>query len=187
MNLHEIEKLLEKYFEGETTLSEERKLRDYFASGNVPVQWKSLEGYFNFLIQEQHQHLENPSFDDKVMSYVKENKMSRLTDLRRPWIYWISGVAASILILIAVFVKFDPFGGKIEDTYNDPQTAYIEARKILLFVSAQLNKGTNTLEPVSVIETGINELKPVATYSLATGEVNRLNEVENVNKMIGRN
>jgi len=187
MNLQEIEKLLERYFEGETTLSEEQKLRDYFTSGNVPVQWKSLEGYFNFIIQEQDQHIENPAFDDKVMSYIKENKLSRLADLRRPWIYWISGVAASILILIAVFVKFDPFSSSIADTYKDPQTAYIEARKILLYVSAQLNKGTNTLEPVSVIETGINELKPVATYSLATGEVTRLNEVENVNKMIGSN
>jgi len=132
MNLHEIEKLLEKYFEGETSLSEEKQLRDFFASGDVPQRWKNLEGYFSFVIQEQDQQIEDADFDNKVMSAVKGNNLAPLIDLRRPWIYWIAGVAASVLILIAVFVKFDPFSKRIEDTYKDPQTAYLEARKILL-------------------------------------------------------
>jgi hypothetical protein len=62
MNLHEIEKLLEKYFEGETSLSEEKKLRDFFASGNVPVRWKNLEGYFSFVIREQDLQIKNADF-----------------------------------------------------------------------------------------------------------------------------
>jgi hypothetical protein len=187
MNLHEIEKLLEKYFEGETSLSEEKQLRDFFASGNVPERLKNLEGYFSFVIQEQDQQIKDKDFDNKVMSAVKGNKLAPIVDLRRPWIYWIAGVAASVLILIAVFVKFDPFTKRIEDTYKDPQTAYLEARKILLYVSTKINKGTSRLEPVTALETGLNELKPVAAFNNGLKEVNRLNEVEKVEKLIINN
>ena len=187
MNLHEIEKLLEKYFEGETSLPEETKLRDFFSAGNVPERWKGLEKYFTFMIREQDQQLQDTSFDEKVMSAVKGNKLAPIIDLHRPWIYWIAGVAAGLLILLAVFVKFDPFSRRIEDTYKDPQIAYMEARKILLFVSAKFNKGTSSLKPVTTLETGLNELKPVAAYNKGMNEVKRLDEVEKVEKFITNN
>ncbi len=187
MNLHEIEKLLEKYFEGETSLPEEKLLRDFFTSGDVPERWKDLEKYFRFISNEMSQRLSDPAFDEKIMAGIKEDKHSPLFDIHRPWIYWIAGVAASILILVAVFVKFDPFSKRIGDTYDDPQLAYAEAKKILLYVSAQFNKGTKNLEPVTTLESGLNGLKPVAAYSKAAGEVKRLNEVEKVSKMITRN
>ena len=187
MNLQEIEKLLEKYFEGETNLSEEKCLRDFFASGNVPERWKNLAKYFSYMIQEQDMKISDPGFDDRVMSAIKGDRLAPLLDLRRPWIYWIAGVAASILILVAVFVKFDPFSRSLEDTYKDPQTDYMEARKILLYVSAKFNKGTSSLEPVAALEAGLNELKPVATFNKGIGEVSRLDQVEKVDKLITNN
>lgn len=187
MNLHEIEKLLEKYFEGEASLSEEKLLRDFFTSGDVPQRLKSLEGYFSFITREKDLQLKDADFDRKVMAEIKGSNLEPLVDLRRPWIYWIAGVAASLLILVAVFVKFDPFSKKLEDTYKDPQTAYLEARKILLYVSAKFNKGTSKLEPVKTFETGINELKPVAAYNKGLNEVSRLNQVDKVEKLITNN
>lgn len=187
MNLHEIEKLLEKYFEGDTSLSEEDRLRDFFAAGQVPEKWKGLEKYFTFMAGEQALEINDPSFDEKVMSSVKENKLAPILDLHRPWIYWIAGVAAGLLILLAVFVKFDPLSGRIQDTYKDPQTAYLEARKILLYVSAKFNNGTSALKPVATLQTGLNELKPVATYDKSMEEVKRLDEVEKVEKFITNN
>ena len=187
MNLHEIEKLLEKYFAGECSLPEETKLRDFFSSGKVPERWKGLERYFSFLIQEQDQQFDDTGFDEKMMSAIKGNKLAPIIDLHRPWIYWIAGVAAGLLILLAVFVKFDPFSKRIEDTYKDPQTAYVEARKILLFVSAKFNKGTSSLKPVETLQTGLNELKPVASFNKGLNEVSRLDEVDKVEKFITNN
>jgi hypothetical protein len=187
MNLHEIELLLEKYFEGDTSLAEEQKLREFFASGNVPERWKNLEGYFIYLTHEQDQQINDPGFDDKVMSQVKEDRLARLTDLRRPWIYWISGIAASVLILVAIFVKFDPISRRVEDTYKDPEVAFNEAKKILLYVSEKFNQGTRNLEPIGTLDAGLSELKPVGAYSKVINEVKRLNEVEKVEKMITNN
>ena len=187
MNLHEIEQLLEKYFEGNTTLAEEQKLREFFASGNVPERWKNLEGYFSFLIREKDQQIADPGFDARLLSEVKEDRMSRLTDIRRPWIYWISGVAASILILVAIFVKFDPISRRVDDTYKDPEVAFNEAKKILLYVSEKFNQGTQNLDPLNSLDAGLSELKSVGAYSKVINEVKRLNEVEKVEKMITNN
>lgn len=187
MNLHEIEKLLGKYFDGDTTLSEEEQLREFFTSGNVPERWQNLEGYFRFVSGDKAGRIEDPAFDERIMASLKEGRLARLTDLKRPWIYWIAGVAASILIMVAVFVKFDPFSRGLNDTYKDPRVAYDEARKILLYVSAKFNQGTRNLDPVNALESGLTELKPVGAYNKAVNQVNRLNEVEKIEKLITNN
>ena len=49
MELNKIEKLLEKYLEGETTIFEEKELKTYFLSNEVVQhlkQYQSLFGYF---------------------------------------------------------------------------------------------------------------------------------------------
>ncbi len=187
MNLQEIEKLLERYFEGDTTLSEEEKLRVYFTSGQVPERWKDLVEYFSLISSQKQIGIDDPGFDAKIMNLIVDDKQAPVLDLRRPWIYWIAGIAATVLILVAVFVKFDPFPKKIGDTYKDPQVAYAEAKKILLYVSAQFNKGTANLDKVKAYETGVNELKAVTAYNKAVSEMNRVEEVEKVSKLIMNN
>ena len=50
MELDRIENLLEKYFEGETSIAEEKELKVYFSSGDVAQhleQYKAIFGYFS--------------------------------------------------------------------------------------------------------------------------------------------
>ena len=56
MELDRIEKLVEKYFEAETSITEEKELKDYFASSDVAPhleQYKRLFGYVVHAKQEQ--------------------------------------------------------------------------------------------------------------------------------------
>lgn len=187
MNLHEIELLLEKYFNGETSLEEEASLRDFFARPDVPRSLMGYREYFGQLVEDRELAIQSRDFDRKVMAGAGEPRINRLLDFQRPWIYWASGIAASILILLAVFIKFDPFAGRIENTYQDPQAAYQEAKRILYFVSDKLNNGTSRLQPVGSIETGMGKMKPVAAYNKGVGEITRLNQVDKANKLVTRN
>jgi len=184
MNLQEINRLLEKFFNGETSLEEEKQLRSFFSSREVPPKWQGMAEYFSFLREERTLNLGQPDFDSRLEESLAESRISRLFDLRRPWIYWAAGVAASILILVAVFVKFDPFSGKISDTYDNPEVAYVQAKKILMFVSTQLNKGTENLDQINKFDDGLKNIQPVASFNKSIDGIERLNEVDKVKEII---
>lgn len=181
MNLQEIEKMLEKYFNGESSLDEEILLQDFFLRIDLPKKFSGLKLYFEFTRNERARGIMDPAFDQKLLKKIEEPRLAKLLDIRRPWIYWASGVAASVLILIAVFVKFDPFTHPVKDTYQDPKEAYVEATKVLLYVAEKLNKGTSRLEPVARFETGLQNLKPVTAYDKGLSDISRLDHANQLN------
>jgi hypothetical protein len=44
-------------------------------------------------------------------------------------------------------------------TYDDPELAYLEARKTLLYVSQKLNYGTRELSGISKMNSGVDNLR----------------------------
>jgi hypothetical protein len=52
-NFNDIEALLDRYWEGETTLEEERALKAYFASGDVDERLRAVAPFFQALREEQ--------------------------------------------------------------------------------------------------------------------------------------
>jgi hypothetical protein len=60
MELNKIERLVEKYFDGETSVEEEKELRKYFASTDVAshlMQYKSILSIYLMRLQEYQQEL----------------------------------------------------------------------------------------------------------------------------------
>jgi hypothetical protein len=187
MNLQEIEKILEKYYNGETTLDEEKQLRMFFAGSEVPAQWKHLAGFFSYVGQEKEVKIESPEFERKFDATVGETRLSKIFDLRRPWIYWMAGVAASVLIMVAIFVKFDPLSGKINDTYDNPEVAYVQAKKILMFVSTQMNKGTKDLHQIDKFEKGLQDVQAISSFNNSLEGVSRIGEMDKIKQLISNN
>lgn len=88
-----IEELLDKYFEGETTCEEERQLRQYFTQGMVPGHLEVYRPMFAFFDEEKKSLKRLPSA--KVVNRT-------ITSFRRHLIYGFSGLAASMLIILAI-------------------------------------------------------------------------------------
>ncbi|MBL7782904.1 MAG: hypothetical protein JNM22_16870 [Saprospiraceae bacterium] len=84
--LTHIEALLEKFWEGDTTLEEERLLKAYFASGQVDDSLKSYAPFFQVLRQEQAVELQRPP----VVTEVRP-----VTYNWKPWL-----AAASVALLL---------------------------------------------------------------------------------------
>ena len=132
MELKLVEQLLEKYFQGETTIAEEKQLKAYFSSNNVAphlVKYQSLFGYFE--IQKETQFKQQLPLQPRKQNTVK----------------WI-GIAASFVVLfgLATFY-FYPSEPKHEDlgTYDNPEEAFIATQKALLMVSEQVNIGMESV------------------------------------------
>ena len=186
MKLQEIEQLLAKYYNGETSLDEERRLKEFFASEEVPVRFLAEKAQFAWLTEAGAGTLEDEKFDSSVLNRVgaAEGLLGRIME-RKSWFYTTVGMAATILILLAIFIRFEPFPKKIQDTYSDPQVAYQEAKKVLFFVSKQLNRGTDKLQPITTYDEGVRELENIRALDqglTAASKIEKYNKIEQIMK-----
>tara|TARA_R110002049_G_scaffold3795_3_gene27503 strand:- start:36201 stop:36638 length:438 start_codon:yes stop_codon:yes gene_type:complete len=135
MVLNDIEKLLEKYENGETNLKEEQQLKTYFLKENVAPH---LETY-------------KPAF-----AYFSENKQERFTkkvllNTKHPINFrWIS-VAAAVVLLFGFYMG-KSFNNNDLGTIEDPEIAFNEISKTLEMISHQFNKGTSTVGYLNEVE-----------------------------------
>lgn len=94
-----IEELIERYFEGETSAEEEKQLRSFFAAGHVPEHLSAyipLFAYFDEEIRNKEEAKKNQRSTASILLLRKEKSV------RRTLLYVLSGVAASLLFLLAL-------------------------------------------------------------------------------------
>ena len=132
MELKLVEQLLEKYFQGATTIAEEKQLEGYFASKDVAphlAKYQSLFGYFE--TQKDIQFEQKLSLQPRKQNTVK----------------WI-GIAASFIVLfgLATFYFYPSKTENVElGTFQNPEEAFIATQKALLMVSEQVNVGMESV------------------------------------------
>jgi len=136
MELANIEKLVEKYLDAETTLQEETTLRNYFKEGDVAPHLQEYAFMFNYFTTTK---------DETYTRTIKlEPKQSKKRNYK-----WLS-VAASIMLLLSVFI------GKNEyDRYKAKQT-YAQITKGLQLLSDNLKKGENAVAQLYINESKVN-------------------------------
>ena len=140
MVLNNIEKLLEKYENGESTLKEEQQLKNYFSQETVAPHlemYKPMFAYFKVNQQEQFTK-DVPLKTKRIFNYK-----------------WIS-VAAVAVLMIGFYFK----SNTQEDlgTYDDPQMAYNEVVKSLAMISTHFNKGASTVNYLNEMDKGTSAI-----------------------------
>ena len=100
-NFNDIQALLDRYWEGETTLEEERTLKTYFASGDVDQRLQAYAPLFRALREEQVLQAANSysSFELPVNVVQAKAKIAPLTPVHFSW--QRLAAAASVALLLA--------------------------------------------------------------------------------------
>lgn len=96
-----IDELLNRYFEGETSAEEEQKLRRFFASGDVPENlsaYKPLFAYFDEEIAAERDMAEE--IWAEIAPEALPEKRFRLN--RKSVVYVLSAVAACVLVFLGI-------------------------------------------------------------------------------------
>lgn len=147
--------LMDKYFQGETTIAEESELKQYFRSSTVLPEHEIYRPLFK-VFDEEYMVKANPAI--KVISDQKKTK--------RMWIqaFIYTGIAASLIL--ALWVQYpkqsDNYamvsGNKIQDT----EYAEKYAEKKLNQVNDVLNR---SMKPMQNIEKVRNNLHPINKLS----------------------
>ena len=119
MELASIEQLLEKYLNAETTIAEEKILKQYFTSANVAPhleEYQSLFGYFTISKAEQL------------------TKPIQLKTQKKNW-KWLS-IAASVVLLVSVFTGYNDY-----QEQKEAERVYAQTMGHFQFLAKNLNKG----------------------------------------------
>jgi hypothetical protein len=151
--------LLDKYWQAETSLEEEKALADYFRSPAVDPElapYREVFAYFD----EEARVMPAPDFGDRILQHIGIASDSRKTAVIRPFGTGLLSAAAVIATLvIGLFLLTPPRQqstdagnslaiikhGAIQDTYDDPEQALAVVRHALLVASTHLNEGRQEL------------------------------------------
>ena len=140
MELANIEKLVEKYLNAETSLQEETTLKNYFTGGNVAPHLQEYEYMFNYFATTKDE-----KFTKTIQLKPKKSKQRNFK--------WLS-VAASVMLLFSVFI-----GKQQYDEYQQRKKAeeiYAQVTKGFQLLSTNLKKGEQAVAQLHSYENKVN-------------------------------
>ena len=147
MALDRIEILIEKYFEGETSIAEEKELKAYFSSSDVAQhleQYQPVFGYFSQAKQEQF------TASIPLKSGKKQKRLA-----------WLS-VAASVVVMLGIgFFAYQNTSEPNQENLgviDDPEIAFRETQKALALISKHVNTGIESVNYLSEYQQSKNKI-----------------------------
>jgi hypothetical protein len=125
MELANIEQLIERYENAETSLKEEQMLKEYFQQENVPTHLSEYKAYFNYFSEESTER------------YTKTLPIKpRRTNLK-----WLS-VAAAVVLMVSIYSINNSDELSVKER-QEAELAYQETQKAFQLISQNLNKGNS--------------------------------------------
>lgn len=134
-----IDKLIEKYFAGESTLAEEAQLREFFNQPNIPEHLRSYQPLFQFFKVEKE--IQAPL---TWKTKTTDNQIVQLKSVR----FYVSRIAAVLVLTVGIWMTYTSLHTtenqdqainweQYEET--DPEKALEETKAALLLLSQKLN------------------------------------------------
>lgn len=159
MELNKIENILEKYFQGETSIAEENELRDYFSSSNVAQHLEQYQPIFSYFsqVKQQKSTYELEDLDQTGEAIPLQTKKQNVG--------WLS-IAASVVVLLGIGTYFytsekttTPVVAQSElGTYDNPEKAFAETQKALALLSNNVNVGIESVQYIKEYEQSKNKI-----------------------------
>ncbi len=158
MKMKEINRLLQRYFNGESTGKEEQELIEYFSSEEkIAPELKPYREFFSGLSDLKKP--EDVFFDgEAVMDHILEKESNDKSKYRWLW-RTVTGIAASVILVVGGMLLFHQQEHPYNDTFDDPGKARTVAVNTLEYVSAKYQKGLAGLDHFDKLETASEPLK----------------------------
>ena len=141
MGSNQVKELLEKYWNCETSLEEEQRLRAYFQR-EVPAEMSDTAELFRYFEKQQHTTVSGNSFDEEVKRKIKAQRPAGKS---AKMYFNYARIAAGLVVVVAAgyFVRQEvrkAYPPNVEDTFSDPRVALEETKKALMMISNSFNK-----------------------------------------------
>ena len=159
--------LLDKYYNGETSLQEEKEIRRLLKKTGDDPAFEIERQMFDVFEKVGESSKPPADLEEAIMDSLETKwRQEDAARFRQP-IRWIGGIAASLLLAFFVFqgLEYQPVKPKLVDTYQDEERAYKATKNVLKFVSQSMNAKAGNLSKLSKINenlTHMNNLKKIS-------------------------
>jgi hypothetical protein len=179
MKEEKLKELLERYYNGDTSDEEEFLLRKYFLGNEVFPGYEAEKEIFSYYSGNEEAYAPSDDLEKRIIKSIDAIEGKHTFSRKR---LILLSVAASLAILIGSYFFFIN-RSEPEDSFDDPQIAYVEAKRILFDISVRMNRGTMALQNVARINNaaaaGLESVEKSA--SLISGQIER---IENLGKLL---
>lgn len=192
MEIKRIEFLLQKFYSGESTIEEEKELKDFFTTNDVPRHLWAEQEMFTYYNVGGKDEIPDKELENKIINTIKvaeQEGVKQFTN-RRKILYMVSSAAAVVALLIVAYFAFI-FDTSMQDTYDNPEIAYMQTKETLLFVSAKLNKGTKDIYAIGKLDEATKTLSNISKIEYSTKSIYSISlfgtgirNLENLSKII---
>jgi hypothetical protein len=144
MEPNKVKIVLQRYFNGESSHEDEEMLKTYFRSGEVAEELREYTEFFGGLAELAQPHPEGSSIEEEVMKYIRDQENTQKSRKLSLW-RTVTGIAASLLIVFSSLLIYEQQKKPFEDTFSDPEKAYVVAEQTLKYISGKYQTGVDQL------------------------------------------
>ncbi|WP_179352486.1 hypothetical protein [Winogradskyella vidalii] len=163
MVLNNIEELIEKYNNAETTLQEEAELKAYFLSDAVAPHLEHYKPMFQYFSKSKKEVYNKP------ISLNSNNT-------RKTKIYQWFSVAAIVLLMLGIFIpNWNNHPKTLADYTAEEQELYLETKQALKLISKNLNTGLVGMNALDMagdnLNTGLEKANYISVFGTTTNKL----------------
>lgn len=182
MKPQEFNILVEKFYEGNTSESEESMLKDFLEKNTAPDEYSELKEYFQSIVFSEP--LLGEDFDASLMKEIENSEKPKRTITG--WSIGISSIAATALIFLTLWFATDIFQPKqLYGTVTDPKVALQITNAALFKVSEKMNEGLKPADKtIKKVDKSIQDVSQIKKIDQALNDARKMQEIDKASQLL---
>lgn len=156
MDYNQLETLIKKYWDCETSLEEEERLREWFRTHEVPERFRETAKLFSYF-DEQRQKATDKQFDAKVLTNLQSKSKGKTVNLWQTSLKIAAGIA--VVAASIFFVRQELIEKHDIAEIEDPQKAFEEAKKAFMMISKGFTVAEENTKKINVLNEAEDKVK----------------------------
>jgi hypothetical protein len=164
MDYDRIKNLLNKYYDGDSSLKEEREIFKFFEQKDNSSEFIIEKQMFETFKRNSKESSPPKSLNDDILGLIEAKDRNTFISKYNHLTKWTIGIAASLLLFVGVNILFDTKSNEMVDTFSNEEQAYVATKHILCYVASVMNEEMSTLSGISHVNNGLESMKKLQKF-----------------------
>lgn len=162
-SIEQVKVLLEKFYDGITSLEEEKLLREFFASNEVPKDLQADRQLFKSASNSLSTS-SSAAIEYEMLQAINRFESRKIQRNKKFIVYsaWVAAASVIVAIVTTWFItQQSTVNVQVVDTYGDPYIAMQETQRVLALVGSKINVAQNEMKSLEKFKMPVELLQPM--------------------------